>query len=327
MPDYYATLGVAKNASEADIKKAYRKLALKWHPDRHPEEGKKKEAEAKFKEIGTAFAALSDKEKRRMYDLGGEEGGMPGGFSFGGMSGQGGVDPADIFRQFFGTGDPFAAEGGGGGGGMQHGMPGGFQQQQHGFPQQQQQQPGPRPKGQPVQHELKVSLEDLYTGKAVKKVRITRTKANGSKETRDKAIPIKAGWKDGTKITFEREGDEAPGVDAGDIIFILSTKPHDKFVRQGDDLMYTCRVSLQEALQGVSTTVTTLDNRTVPIRASTVTPDTVLTTLNEGMPNHKTGKRGALLVKFDISFPAMSELQRSQILGILNNGNGSSSYR
>ena len=302
-----------------------------------------------------------------MYDLGGEEGvraqeagqsmppqggggfpgtgrgggmpqGMPGGFSFGGMSGQGGVDPADIFRQFFGTGDPFAAEGGGGGGGsggfpmggmggMGGGMPSGFQQQQqHGYPQQQQ-QPGPRPKGQPVQHELKVSLEDLYTGKAVKKVRITRTKANGSKETRDKAIPIKAGWKDGTKITFEREGDEAPGVDAGDIIFILSTKPHDKFVRQGDDLMYTCRVSLQEALQGVNTTVTTLDNRTLPIRASTVTPDTVLTTLNEGMPNHKTGKRGALLVKFDISFPAMSELQRSQILGILNNGNGSSSCR
>jgi DnaJ family protein B protein 4 len=167
--DYYQILGVSKSASPAEIKKAYKKLALKWHPDRVPPE-KKDEAQAKFQEIGQAFDTLNDPEKKRIYDQVGEEGlngagsmpegfaeqfrgaggggggsmpgGMPGGaggprfhFSSGGMPGgaQGFhfSNAEDIFKNFFGTSDPFAAgggsddEGGNGGGGFSFGgMPG-----------------------------------------------------------------------------------------------------------------------------------------------------------------------------------------------------------
>lgn len=94
-------------------------------------------------------------------------------------------------------------------------------------------------KGAPVQHDLNVSLEDLYSG-TVKKMRITAKKVDGSGRlapvSTDKEIAIKAGWKDGTKITFEREGDELQGQIPADVVFTIKTKPHDRFRREGDDL-------------------------------------------------------------------------------------------
>jgi DnaJ family protein B protein 4 len=122
--DYYRTLGVSKDASPEDIKKAYRKLALKWHPDRVVPE-KKDEAQKKFQEVGEAFEVLSDPEKKRVYDQVGEEG-LKGGFAesesappgaqfrnSGSMPRGAGfhfMDADDIFRNFFGTTDPFQAE-------------------------------------------------------------------------------------------------------------------------------------------------------------------------------------------------------------------------
>ena len=91
--NYYKILGVDKNATEADIKKAYRKLALKWHPDKNP--NNKEEAEKKFKEINEAYSVLSDKNKRNQYDHGGMN------FDFRGFN------PEDIFKEFFGDADPF----------------------------------------------------------------------------------------------------------------------------------------------------------------------------------------------------------------------------
>ncbi|CAK8671195.1 unnamed protein product [Clavelina lepadiformis] len=115
MSDYYETLGVKKNATEADIKKAYRKMALKWHPDKNPDN--KEEAEAMFKSISEAYEVLSDKQKREVYDRYGKEGltngagpGGPGGFHFEFHN------PQDIFKEFFGGHDPFAEAFGGGGG-------------------------------------------------------------------------------------------------------------------------------------------------------------------------------------------------------------------
>ena len=122
--DYYKILGLEnkrEDASEGDIKKAYRKSALKWHPDRHAtgDDASKIAAEKNFKEVGEAYAVLSDPKKRDLYDQGLdleeiEQGGGGGGFHGGGMPG--GMDPNDIFRMFFG----------GGGGGMGGGMPRGF---------------------------------------------------------------------------------------------------------------------------------------------------------------------------------------------------------
>ena len=102
--DYYEVLGVSKDATEKDIKKAYRKLAFKWHPDKNPDN--KKEAEEKFKEVNEAYSVLSDPEKRRQYDM--------GGFDFESFGFGDGFDPMEIFKSFFGKhsgnkkgGDPF----------------------------------------------------------------------------------------------------------------------------------------------------------------------------------------------------------------------------
>ena len=97
-------------------------------------------------------------------------------------------------------------------------------------------------KSEPITVDLAVNLDDLYTGK-LKRVRITKKvgdEATGRIEQKkvDKEIHIKPGWKDGTKITFERAGDELPGIQPADIIFVLRTKPHDYFERNGDDLIY-----------------------------------------------------------------------------------------
>lgn len=129
--DYYAVLGLSKDASAKDIKKAYRELALKYHPDR-VDPSEKDKAQKKFQEIGEAYEILSDPEKKKMYDEGGMSGfdfdGQGPGASFTGQGFPGGgtrtfhfSNANDIFSQFFGTSDPFAAafgdEGGFGGGG------------------------------------------------------------------------------------------------------------------------------------------------------------------------------------------------------------------
>lgn len=109
-PSYYEVLGVARNASNDDIKKAYRKAALKWHPDKNPDN--KEEAEQKFKDVAEAYECLSDASKRQMYDRYGKEGmsgGMPSGAGGGpGMRFGGHTDAHRIFEQFFGGRDPFA---------------------------------------------------------------------------------------------------------------------------------------------------------------------------------------------------------------------------
>jgi len=137
--DFYAILGVSKDADEAKIKTAYKKLALKHHPDRN--QGNEEAASAQFKEVSRAFEVLGDPQTRARYDQFGEEG-LEGG---GGTGGMGGMDPQDLFSQLFGGGGGGFFGGGGGRRGPQ----------------------GPR-KGKDLVHRIKVSLEDLYKGKTTK---------------------------------------------------------------------------------------------------------------------------------------------------------------
>lgn len=268
----------------------------------------------------------------------------------------GGANADEIFKKFFGTSDPFAAGGpdddgpfgnhfsfgsfGGPGGQSMGGMPGmsmggmpgmsmggmpgmsmgGMSGMNAGSSQPLRQAPA-------VQHDLNVSLEDIYKG-TTKRVRITAKKLiDSSGRTQsvssEKEIKIKPGWKDGTKITFTGEGDQAPGVKPADIIFVLKSKPHDRYSRDGDDLIHYCSITLEEALcTGINRNITTLDGRIIPITINNITPDTVKIVPGEGMPNSKTQRKGDLRIKFHIQFPDLTVKQRNDIRSILSESRG-----
>jgi len=333
--DYYKVLGIQKGSSDDEIKKAYRKLALKYHPDKNKAPG----AEEKFKEIAEAYDVLSDTKKREIYDKYGEEG-LKGGL--GGEGGQQGFppggsyhyqftgDPRKIFSQFFGGEDPFAAFFGGGGG--HHGGTrviniGGYGGDDEAMDTDDMFGGGPgmgmhfgpgmmggghprRRQDPPVVHELLVSLEDIYKG-ATKKMKITRKVLNTDGRTtrlEDKVltINIKPGWKAGTKITFPKEGDQGPNNQPADIVFIIKDKPHANFKRDGADIRYTARISLREALCGTTVHVPTLDGLAIPLVLTNdvIKPTTVKRFQGQGMPLPKQpSRRGDLIVQFDIVFP------------------------
>ena len=328
--DYYAILGVARDATDAQIKTAYRKMAMRWHPDKNPND--KENATKHFKEVSEAYEVLSDKEKRGIYDKFGEEGlkGTAGGanaqtFSpeemahmFGGFGGGGkssffhASDPFEIFSQFFGGSNPFGVDIGFGS------MPGMDQRSYR-----------PRrsapTKCTPIQHTLMLTLEELYKG-TTKKVRVTRTRlvSEGSNAVRDEAkifeVPIKAGYKPGTKITYEGDGEQRPGYIPGDVVFIVGEKPHTRFARDGNDLITKLRVPLKEALCGFTTRVDTLDGRALHVNINDVIrPGYVKIVENEGMPISKQpGKKGNLRIEFTIDFPTyLSDEKKAALRNIL----------
>uniref|UniRef100_A0AAV1TPL4 J domain-containing protein n=1 Tax=Peronospora matthiolae TaxID=2874970 RepID=A0AAV1TPL4_9STRA len=344
--DYYAILNVAKGATDDELRKAYRKLALKWHPDKNPNDPDG--AQRKFQEIGEAYEVLSDKKKREIYDVYGEEGlkgqpaegpegggmpgGMPGGFTYtttsgfpAGSFGFHSSDATKIFEQFFGTSNlheaersaPMASMFGdmGGFGGMRGMRSSGFGGGRDPFGQSQ------PPRAQKLQSELEVPLEQLYAG-CVKKLKITRKVHDPSSNTlREEQkileINIKPGWKDGTKVTFEGQGDALPGRPAQDIVFVIRQKPHPKFERDGDKLLYRAKVSLRDALLGNGTlSVKMLDGREVPVPlGGVIAPGTKLVIAGEGMPLQKNpSQRGNLVVEFDVQFPTqLTEAQKNLV--------------
>jgi len=302
---YYDVLGIKPNASEEEIKKAYKKMALKWHPDKNGDN--KEEAERKFKEIAEAYAVLGDKEKRQFYDRHGSGEGMhmedemfnmrrghPRGNFTRSWSTRGSVDPNEIFRQFFGADNPF--------------------ENAHQFPKNAQsqffQQPFPKEKTNNIQQmEVKVSLEELFLGVHKKfKIRSNIFRNANESEIEEKIIEfdVKPGWKDGTKITFERSGDQQhPSSERNDIQFVISSKPHLTFSRVGNDLEYKAKISLKQALCGGLIEIEHLDKRILKMHLKGVTtPDTRRTVQHEGMPNSKNAvDKGNLHIIFEVEFP------------------------
>ncbi|CAN0853180.1 DnaJ homolog subfamily B member 4 [Linum grandiflorum] len=342
--DYYSILQVNKNASDDDLKKAYRKLAMKWHPDKNP--NNKKQAEAKFKEISEAYDVLSDPQKRAIYDQYGEEG-LKGQVPPPDPSGGGGAtffstgngptafrfnprNADDIFAEFFGSSSPFG--GGAGGPGMRTGtrsfggMFGGGGGVEDIFTTfgDGRTTSGPR-KAPPIERTLPCSLEDLYRG-TTKKMKISREIADASGKTipveEILTINIKPGWKKGTKITFPEKGNELPNsnVVPSDLIFIVDEKPHSTFTRDGNDLILTKKISLAEALTGCTVNLTTLDGRnlTIPIE-KVVPPDHEEIVPREGMPIQKDpSRKGNLRIRFKVGFPArLSAEQKAGIKRLL----------
>lgn len=321
--DYYNVLGISRDATEDDIKKAYRKKALKYHPDKN----QSPDAEDIFKDIAEAYEVLSDPQKRSTYDKFGEEGvkgQSSGGTSFNGFS-TGNVDPHEIFKTFFSGQDPFGganpfsfnfggpsrntgAKGGrvfmtsngpyangmedmeydtfGGNpfGGMGGGGGGGGFQSSH----------GQKHKDSPIERPLNLTLEELYSG-CVKNLKITHQviRLDGTRVPQDKVITInvKPGWKEGTKITFPEEGDQSHGRIPADIIFIVKQKPHSHLRRDGNDLHCTIDISLRDALCGtVADSMRYLTRLQVPTITGEVLSYDVMDTINPRteirLPNH-----------------------------------------
>ena len=244
--DLYEVLGVKRDASDDEIKKAYRKLARQYHPDRNPGD---KQAEAHFKEVQDAYDVLSDKTKRTNYDRFGAAGpnagfggrGGPGGATFhwgGGPGGVEGMDPndaAELFRQFFG----------GGAGGPDLGDILGQRRRGAG---------GRRARPQPAQEveaDVRIPFQTAALGGSV-------TLQVGDREL---AVKIPAGVEDGKKL---RLGGQAPG--GGDLIVKLHVEPHPYFRREDKNLILEVPLSLPEAVLGTKVDVPTLDGTRLTVK-------------------------------------------------------------
>ncbi|KAG0230057.1 Type I HSP40 co-chaperone [Actinomortierella wolfii] len=338
---YYDILEVDPSCTDNELKKAYRKLALKYHPDKTG--GATSE---KFQDISHAYDILSDPQKRQIYDQYGEAGltgeGGPGG-------GMGGLSPEDLFSHFFG-------------GGGSRSRPS-----------------GPR-KGKDVAHGLKVTLEDLYKGKTTKlalqknvicdkcdgrggkegAVKTCQTcngqgirlmlrqigpmmqqiqqpcqdcrgegeiinpkdkckQCNGRKVTQTRKVlevHIDRGMKDGRKIVFSGEGDQAPGTVPGDVIIVLEQREHERFKRNGDDLYYNAKIDLVTALAGGKLQIPHLDDRVLVVDilpGEVIKPGDLKAVMGQGMPTERHHDFGNMYIHFDIEFPAAGWTELAKI--------------
>ncbi|MEA3374191.1 MAG: DnaJ C-terminal domain-containing protein [Campylobacterota bacterium] len=282
----YETLGVSSSASEAEIKKAYRKLARQYHPDVN----KEPEAEDKFKEINAAYEVLSDKEKRAKYDQFGDS--MFGGQNFHDFAqGQGAnVDLDDILRNIFGGGAGGfggAAGGFGGFGGAQGGF-GGFGQQQQ------------------ANLDIDANVTVPFS------VAVLGGKHSVSLQGESFDIKIPAGIKNGEKMRVRGKGHEQQGR-KGDLYLNIQIAPSSDYIREGDDLVKTFDVPLHAALFGDKVAVETLEKE-ITLKVPQNTKNGQRFRVKEmGVMNRKSKVRGALYLKANIVLPAVDLLDEKLV--------------
>lgn len=385
--DYYQILGVSRSASQDDIKRAYKRMALKWHPDRNRDN--KDQATEMFKQIGEAYDVLSDPEKKKVYDQFGEEGlkGMSddsdatssdpftssssGPRIFFTSSGSGSKkygfrDPFSLFSQFFPDFDTFDMGGDHGffhfsttppshasfssspsssyasssssssssfssAGGSSSFSSSSFRNS-----------PPPSHRTTPIAdppiiHDVYLSLEDLYKG-TTKKMKISRTveEKDGSKKVEEKILelPIRPGMKEGTKITFEKAGDQKPQHIPSDVVFIIHQKKHEEYEREGNDLILHKSISLEEALCGVEMDIKHIDGSIIHLSSSNIItpaplpsslspssfslsslpPSSFIRVPNRGMPLSRSSSFGDLIVVFSVSFPSSLSPQQKNLI-------------
>lgn len=283
--DFYKVLGVSKDISEADLKKTYRKLARKYHPDSNPGDGA---AEAKFKEISEAYTVLSDKEQREEYDqiramgAGGARfsPGGAGGFEdvFSGFNqGRGGRGQQANFEDIFSM---FGGGGGFGGGFGQGGYGGGY--------------------GGPVKGGDVTARTTLDFSTAVKGETITLQAEDG----KPFKVKIPAGVADGQKIRLRGRGQASPnGGENGDIVVQISVREHPVFKREGLNLRVQVPVTFTEAALGATIEVPTLDGGPVRLKVAPGTPSgRVLRVKGRGVKTNK--GTGDLLAEVQVVVPS-----------------------
>ena len=338
--DFYDILGIQKGASAAEIKKAYRKKAIEYHPDKNPGDQK---AEENFKKAAEAYEVLGDPEKKARYDQYGHQAFQGGGFGGGGMN----MD--DIFSQF---GDIFGSAFGGGGGGF--GGFGGFGGGQR------------RVKGSNLRIRVSLTLEEIASG-VEKKIKVKRKKlaqgttyqtcttcngqgqvtriqntilgrmqtaatcstcsgtgqmidkkpanadANGMIATEETvSIKIPAGVEDGMQLKVSGKGNDAPGNGiAGDLLVAIQEKEHDLLQREGDNLHYDLYVSFSEAALGTSKEIETVSGKVRIKIEPGVQSGKILRLRNKGIPSINGYGKGDLLVHVNVWTPrTLSKEQR-----------------
>lgn len=303
MRDPYSVLGVAKTASEAEIKKAFRKLAKKYHPDQNADDPKAKE---RFAEINQAYEIVGDKEKRLKFDRGEIDAEGKPRFQAHGFEG---FSDFDAFRQAGSDRGFRFNEPGGGGGGFEDilgDILGGFGARRRagagagGF----RRAAAPR-KGQDAQIVARIPLEKLAHGGSV---RVTLPTG----KTVDVKLP--AGTADGEKIRLKGQGFEGEhGGPSGDAIVEIHLTPHPLFKVDGDDLRLDLPLALYEAVLGAKVRVPTLDgavNLTIPENAS---GGRTMRLKGKGLPN-RTGGHGDLLVTLRLVLPEKSDKELQMLM-------------
>ncbi|ESO06771.1 hypothetical protein HELRODRAFT_156778 [Helobdella robusta] len=315
--DYYQILGIARNATSDDIKRSYRRMALRYHPDKN----KSADAEARFKDVSEAYEVLNDSNKRTLYDRYGEEGPRNGGESTSSSStstqnqwfSSTSRNPFETFRTFFCRGfnfnnfdskffldnDDWIEFGG-----SSH------------------QRNKTKVQDEPITYNLPISLEDVLTGK-LKKMKITRRVINeetGAISMQDKLlyVNVKKGCLAGTKMTFPQEGDRLNSSRLpADIVFIVEDKPHSTFTREGNNLKYKAPITLREALCGSTLFIPTLGSLTkITLETDGVIgPTSTRLIKGLGLPlPHQPNDRGDLIIEFDIKFPTTLSQDTREIL-------------
>ncbi len=347
--DYYEVLGVSKSATPDEIKKAYRKLAIKYHPDKNPNN---KEAEEKFKEAAEAYDVLSSPEKKQRYDQFGHAGmGGAGGFSGGGMSME------DIFAQF---GDLF-----GGGGGFFSGFGGGQQRQQVN-------------RGSNLRLRVELSLEEIATGvekklKVKKYISCKSCRGNGEKNGNSHTtcsecqgtghviriqntllgrmqtsstcpichgngkvikencpdcsgegiikgeeiitVQIPAGVYEGLQLSVNGKGNAARrGGINGDLIVLIREKEHSELLRDGNDLLYNLFISIPDAILGASKTIPTLEGKVKVNIDKGTQSGKILRLRKKGLPSIEGYGIGDLLIKVNVFIPKEISKEEEKIL-------------
>lgn len=291
--DYYEVLRVKREASDEELKRAYKRLAMKHHPDKNPLNAA--ESEARFKLVSEAYDVLSDPTRRHIYDL----------YGYDALNNP--DDENDIFSDLFA--DDFDKSNGNNKNKSKSNSKSNNSKKKKSSP--------------AVETRLPCTLEELFKGTR-KKMPISRTildqfgKAKKVEEILK--IDIKPGWKKGTKITFPEKGDQEAGHAPADLIFVIEEKPHSVFRRDGNDLVAKQKITLLEALTGKTLTLLTLEGRplTIPI-AGVVKPGHEIVVKDHGMPFSKDpSKKGNLTIKFEIVFPSrLTADQKSDLRRVL----------
>lgn len=266
MTNHYSTLGVAENASQEDIKKAYRKLAMEFHPDRNPGNA---QAEAKFKEINAAYSEIGEPDTRARYDqqrrFGGQENFQAGGFNF--NFGFGGADIDDMLNQFF---------------------------SRHGFGQARPQ------RNRDFTFNLHMTLEEAFIGKQ------TPVQFSANNQNYNINVSIPAGVESGTRIRYQGHGDRSiPNAPPGDLYIQIQIYDHPRFKRNGPHLHTEIVIDSFEAMLGCEKELMCIDGQKVSITIPKGTQyGTTLRLKERGMPMRASGNpRGDCLVAVKVMTP------------------------